>query len=936
MIAKTLAMIASLVATAVGPILSAADKPRGVISENVDLSGVWRFSLDPKDEGLSSQWFSKTLASSEKIPLPGTTDEAGFGEKTTAAETGVLTRVVKYYGPAWYQRTIEIPAAWADKEIAFFLERVIWESHAWVDGRPCDTQESLNTPHLHQLGRLAPGKHLLTLRIDNRPLCPIGAVGHSYTEQTQTVWNGVVGRIELRARPAVRIVQTRIFPKAAAKSVEVEITLDGSVATPLPVTISVRASQRSTGEIVATAETTLDVKPGRQTVRVAAKLDREPERWDEFSPALYSLETIVTANGESDRRQQTFGFRDVTRVGQHIAINGRPIFLRGNLDDVNFPLTGYPAMETEAWKRLFKIYQAYGLNHVRFHTWTPPEAAFDAADEMGIYIQSEVISSQLPVGKNQPGRMERVGGLDSFPDALIHPPGTVEPYVRDEMRRIMDANGNHPSFVLFTIGNELSSFDPTVCGQWIEEIKTYDPRRFYAVSTARHIVPQDDYSVTHLIPGIGMCRDRVEAGNDWDYEALYAKAPVPIIAHEIGQWPTYPVWDEIAKYTGVLLARNLEHLRESARVGGVVEQDKEFRAASGALALRLYKDQIESHLRTPSCSGFELLGMQDYSGQGEALVGWLDSFYESKGTVTPERFRSWCGVTVPLARLPKYVYVAGETLTVRVDVAHYGPKPLDGAKASWSLSDASGKTLERGEFAPATLPISSVTTLGVMTAKLDRCAAPCRARLEVRLNGTQAANDWDVWVFPGESKPAAGSVEICTSLDDALAKLRGGKKVLLDSHQLGTKENAKFAQFKPVFWSAAMFKGQFTLGALVRAEHPALAAFPTEKHFDWQWEELCLGARAFRLDGLPDDCRPIVQPICDFHFNWRLGSIFELRLRDGGTLMVCGYYITNNLAARPAARQLRESLLAYINSSRFLPHTEIDETLLSKLFSPSR
>jgi hypothetical protein len=526
-----------------------------------------------------------------------------------------------------------------------------------------------------------------------------------------------------------------------------------------------------------------------------------------------------------------------------------------------------------------------------------------------------------------------VAGLDSFPDSLIHPPGTFEPYVHDEMRRIMDTYGNHPSFVLFAIGNELTNYDPAVCGQWIQEIKTYDPRRFYAVSTARHIVPQDDYNATHLIPGIGMCRDRIEAGNDWDYEELYAKAPVPIIAHEIGQWPTYPVWDEIAKYTGVLRARNYEHLRESARVSGLVEQDKEFRAASGALALRLYKDQIESHLRTPSCSGFQLLGIQDYSGQGEALVGWLDSFYDSKGTVTPERFRRWCSETVPLARLPKYVFVAGEILTARVDVAHYGARPLDGVKASWSLCDESGKTLERGEFAPATLPISSVTTLGVVTAKLDRCAAPCRARLEVRLGGTPLANDWDVWVFPRESKTAAGDVEICDTLDDALAKLRAGKNVLLDAHKLGTKENAKFAQFKPVFWSAAMFKGQFTLGALVRAEHAALAAFPTENHFDWQWEELCRNARAFRLDGLPAEHQPIVQPICDFHFNWKLGSIFELRLPHGGALLVCGYDITGNLATRPAARQLRESLLAYMNSSRFTPHTLVDETLLAKTFS---
>ena len=130
------------------------------------------------------------------------------------------------------------------------------------------------------------------------------------------------------------------------------------------------------------------------------------------------------------------------------------------------------------------------------------------------------------------------------------------------------------------------------------------------------------------------------------------------------------------------------------------------------LSLRLYKDEIESHLRTPDCTGFDLLSMQDFSGQGEALVGWLDSFYDSKGIVVPERFRRWCCETVPLARLPKYVVVSGETLAARVDVAHYGAKPLIGARASWHLRDVHGNLLDHGKFAPVDLPVSSVTTIG--------------------------------------------------------------------------------------------------------------------------------------------------------------------------------------------------------------------------------
>ncbi len=904
-------------------------------ADTLSLAGRWAFQMDPDDRGLTESWPTRTIVLPDKITLPGTMDQAGFGTKTTNAEVGVLTRVVKYYGPAWYQREITVPAAWQNKDVELFLERVIWQSRVWVDGQPCDEQESLNTPHRHLLGRLTPGRHVLTLRIDNRPLYPIGINGHSYTEQTQTIWNGAVGRIELQAHDAIHIAETRVFPHAADKACAAEITVQSDSAMPQTATLRLQLHPHGSHTVVAQLETNYTVPSGTNILHLNLTLAQAPALWDEFSPNLYTLDVTAKSDVTTDNTVTTFGFRDVSRVGQHIAINGRGIFLRGNLDCVHFPLTGYPAMDVTGWKRIFNIYKAHGLNHVRFHTWTPPDAAFTAADELGIYIQSEVVWVQRPLGKDKPGRMEGMP-FGTVPESLMNPPGTIDKYVHEEIRRVMDVNGNHPSFILFTIGNEMGSYDPEVCGQWIQEIKTYDPRRFYAVSTARRIIPEDDFNVTHAIPNIGWVRDRISPYNDWDYEDSYAKAPVPIIAHEVGQWPAFPTWDEIAKYTGVLRARNYEHFRALAESNGVANLDHEFRAASGATSQRLYKDEIESHLRTADCSGFDLLSMQDFSGQGEALVGWLDSFYDSKGIVTPARFNRWCGETVPLARLPKYIFEAGETLTARIDLAHYGPQPLNHPTASWFLYDDHGKILEQGQLAatdvPLSIPVSSVTTLGNLTASLAHCTAPGRARLEVRLDGTRFANDWDIWVFPATNHIATApeGIEICDSLDTALAQLHAGKKVLLDAHLLGSKDNASFARFKPAYWSAWMFKGQYTLGALVRNAHPALQQFPTENHYDWQWDDLCSHGRGFRLDGLPLDYQPIVQPIGDFHFNWKLGSIFELRV-GSGQLLLCGYDISSHLDHRPAARQLRTSLLAYMQSSAFHPRTEATPELLTKM-----
>jgi len=912
------------------PLLSAS------AAEVVSLSGNWEFALDPEDQGITAGWSAPSMVLPDKIKLPGTTDEAGYGTPTLKADTGVLTRRVKYYGPAWYQRTIHVPEAWQQKEVELFLERVLWESRVWVDGRFCDAQDSLNTPHRHQLGTLAPGSHVLTVRIDNRPLCPLGLNGHSYTEQTQTIWNGAVGRIELLAHDPIAVGSLRVFPDAAAARVQGEIMVCSPASGPQPATATWRVRHKGSRKVVAEEHGQFVVQPGTNTVRQDVIFAQPPAQWDEFSPNLYTLEVTVKSGGSTDHAESVFGFRQVSRIGQQIALNGRPVFMRGNLDCVHFPLTGYPDMGVADWKRILGIYRDYGLNHIRFHTWTPPEAAFTAADELGIYIQCEVVWVQRHLGKDQPGRMETMNS-GSFPESLMTPPGTVDGYVHDEIRRVVDAYGNHPSFVLFTIGNELGSYDPEECGRWIEEIKAHDPRRFYAVSTARRIVPQDDFNATHAIPGIGWCRDRLEPFNDWDYEKLYEQAPVPIIAHEVGQWPTFPVWKEIKKYKGVLRAWNLEHFRELAVSNGVAQLDEEFRSASGAIGQRLYKDEIESHLRTPACAGFQLLSMQDFSGQGEALVGWLDSFYDSKGVVTPKRFRRWCSETVPLARLPKYIFESGDTLSATLEVAHYGAEPLGDATAVWSLRDEHGKLLEQGELPPVSVPVSGVTKLGSITAKLSPRALPCRARLEVRLQGTPFANDWDVWIFPPKDPDAAaqGEVILCDTFDEALTNLQRGHKVLLDAHRLGTKENARYARFKPVYWSAAMFSGQYTLGALVREKHAALRQFPTDNHLDWQWEDLCRNARGFRLEGLPLDYQPIVQPICDFHFNWKLGAIFELKVGEG-KLLVCGYDAFTRLDQRPAARQLRASLLAYMNSPAFAPRTTANPELLARMFPEVR
>jgi hypothetical protein len=904
-------------------------------AETTSLQGRWAFRLDPSQVGEKQAWQKQSLP--DRIKLPGTTDEAGYGEKDDGIEQGCLGRVHKYVGPAWYQREIDVPPGWREKDVELLLERVLWQSKVWVDDRFCGAEDSLGTPHRHRLGRLSPGRHRLTIRVNNAMIHPIGNKGQCYTDDTQTIWNGILGRIELHAHDPLWIQRHRVFPSNDG-TVRVELTLCNGEDKAVSGSVDATVVERLTGTVVGRSQTPLRIAPGSSETQreVTIKLDRAPKLWNEFSPALYELKLRLRGTAGktelNDAATATFGFRTIGRLGPHLTINGWPTFIRGNLDRAGSPLCGHPSCDVDAWRQVFRVYKEYGLNQVRFHSWCPPEAAFAAADELGIYIQAEVlwIDYWMAMEPNPHKHHDTPG----YPKGVGKNDRTIDGYVRGEMRRMLDAYGNHPSFVFFVIGNELGSSDFDVMGRWIKEEKERDPRRLYAASTARAITPWDDFSDTHLIPGAGTIVNRLGVPHtDWDYQDSYRRAPVPIIAHEMGQMPVYPCWDEIAKYTGVLRAYNFERFRQQGRRNGIEAQSRELEQASGASNRIIYKGEMEAQLRSAGSSGVNWLSMQDYSGQGEALIGWLDAFYASKGFVTPAQFRRYSSPTVPLARFKSYVWQSGEKFQATAQVAHWGSHPLNSARAAWRLCRAGGQLIAQGQFAAAQLPVGSLTTLGQVTADLTPIRQAERVNLEVAIAGTDFANDWDLWVFPEGPATAPANVAVCDRLDAALRDLSRGRRVVLLAHRLGATANARYAAWMPVFWSAAWGGGEHgaVLGALVQDRHPALAGFPTDGHLDWQWFDVCAGGRGFVLDELPAGYRPIVQPVSDFHFSHKLGSIFEFRTAQGGKLLVCAYNLADNLSQRPAARQLRQSLLDYATGPAFAPRQEITAEQLTKL-----
>jgi hypothetical protein len=943
-----LAWLAAVGAThAQGP-----DSP-AVPPERLNLAGEWRFAIDSLDRGEKQRWFAQELA--DNITLPGsmTTNGKGSNISLKTPWTGQIVdssyffkpeyaayrqpgnikvpfwlQPVKYYkGAAWYQKTIDIPAAWAGRPIELYLERAHWETTVWLDNQPLGTQNSLGTAHLVVLGRAAtPGRHRLTVRVDNRVKdFNVGQNSHSISDHTQTNWNGLVGQLYLAARPAVYVADAQLFPDIQRKQVVVRLRLRNTTGKAVAATLGLQATLLAPGAQALPA-LTQKVRLGADTtaLELMYPMGPQPQLWSEFTPNVYQLAIKLAAGkGQPETQQVAFGMREFGAKGTQFTINGNPTFLRGTLECATFPKTGYPPTDVAAWQRIFAACKAYGLNHIRFHSWCPPEAAFTAADQAGLYLQIECSSwanQGTTVGSGLP----------------------LDAYLYAESRRMVRAYGNHPSFCMMTYGNEPDGKQHVAyLTKFVNYWKAADARRLYTSASGWPVIAESNYNVTPdpriqaWGQGLKSIINAQAPRTDYDWRATIAQWQHPTVSHEIGQWCVYPDFKEIAKYDGVLQAKNFEIFRDRLAASHLSALADSFLLASGKLQVLCYKADIEAALRTPGFGGFQLLGLYDFPGQGTALVGVLSPFWEDKGYVTGPEYRRFCGPTVPLARFPKMVYLNSETLTVPVEIAHFGPAPLPKVAPTWVIEDAQGAPLFRGTLPAHDIALGNGQALGEVRQALGSVAQPRQLRLRVAVG--EFENSWDFFVYPSTLPAASKQILVTQRLDkQALDKLKSGGSVLLTAPKGAIRPAAGgniAIGFSSIFWNTAWTGGQAptTLGLLCNPKHPALRDFPTTYYSNWQWSDAVRHASAIRLDSVAPGLQPIVRVIDDWVTAQSLGLVFECRVGKG-KLLFSAIDLLSDAATRPEARQLRASLEQYMASPRFQPATPVAPQRIAGLF----
>ena len=907
------------------------------------LQGEWRFALDRNDRGLTEQWYTRSLT--DTIHLPGSLQEQGYGDEV-GIETPWTGQIVDkswydsplyekfrqpgnikvpfwlnpdrhYVGVAWYQKEIDIPASWTGNPVQLELERTHWETTLFLDGVEMGKHESLSTPYRYTFKELTPGKHTLTLRVDNRVNIEVGVNAHSVSDHTQSNWNGVIGTISLTAKPSLYIDDIQIYPNIADKTIKVAVSLDGTTTTN-DATLLLQVEKKDGGVIGKPHKVTVDPETG-MTQEITLSMGEDALLWSEHSPNLYTLRAVVESNGKQEEQYRTFGLREFKANGTRFEVNGHPVFLRGTLECCIFPLTGYPATDRAYWTKIYNQCKAYGLNHVRFHSWCPPEAAFAVADSMGFYLQVECAGW-----------------------ATVGDGGYSDQWFREESDRILKEYGNHPSFCLMAYGNEPGGANQVkYLSELIDHWKSKDLRRAYTSAGGWPYVENADYwnAPDPRIQGWGEgLRSIINAQpprTDYDF-AHIIRENMPTVSHEIGQWCVYPNLKEIDKYTGVLKAKNFEIFRETLKDHHMADLADAFLYASGRLQTLCYKADIEAALRTPGFAGFQLLDLHDFPGQGTALVGVLDPFWEDKGYVTGEEYSTFCNNTVPLIRFPKMVWLNNETLNVPVEIAHFGEKPLQAAHINWQISDRAGTKLAQGSFTKD-LPVTNCIPAGEIEYALSGIGEPSQLIVSVEVKETNSKNQWNIWVYPAKQEAVEQLPYITSTLDNqTMARLDKGENVLLllaPGSILSEKGGDIRVGFSSIFWNTAWTNKQppHTLGILCDPAHPALAAFPTEGYSDYQWWDLVSNCNAMVLDDFPADYRPVVQLVDDWFTNRKLGILLEGKIGNG-KLMVCSADLQKDLDKRPAARQLRQSILQYMASDRFNPSTSLDPALVKALY----
>lgn len=887
--------------------------------------------------------------------LPGTLDENRIGHKDVldrpwhpnsdqANETGAdiirtrFTRRCKYEGPAVFSRTIDLMPP--DNERLFLIaERSRCLSLA-VDGKkvPVFGDDTLAAPHIFEVtGLIHPGCRISLTSDNSYPGLPREAILNSSaaTDETQTNWNGILGNFCIQSQPDTFISWLRVTPESDLK----HVTIDAEISSGKGFSGTLALES----EVLAgTFQLQISLPAGfsRKTISGLA-VSPDAKLWDEYEGNLYEMKAVL-ASGKAEvcTKQATFGLRRIGVSAQHrLALNGRTFFVRSEANCAVFPETGYEPMDRSSWLSVMKTYKSYGVNLVRFHSHIPPEAALTAADQLGMMVEPEL--------------------NDWDPDHALEDE-VSKAYYKRELISVLRFFANHPSFVMLTLGNELGS-DETGFANMRELVlaaREFDSSRLYANASngkRERETPAafNDFHTAMAYKGEhlrGTGSGRPLGGyinNDYpdtrhNFSSIIRKmrkeSDQPVFGFEVGQYEVLPNFRETKEFHGVTRPDNLLAVRDGADAAGLLDKWDAYCAATGEIAKLSYREEIEAVLRTPEMSGLSLLGLQDFPGQGTALVGMMNSHMQPKPYpfAEPEDFRSFFTDFTPLALMDRRTFTTADTLTLDILIANYSRRSHSGTpEISLTLHEGTGskavpskstQTFLSGKTVMA--ESGSLTGAGHFEIALGSFSAPARYDLQIRFGEKCAA--WPIWIYKDEKPAVPDNVHVFTTFTREAKEIlaRGGCVYLSPASSKEALPGSVRGQFTTDFWSVMTFPEQEgCMGQLIDTSSALFGCFPTESYTNWQWWPMA-GRQAVTV---PSSIHPIVTEMDSFPKLRHMAQIFAGRCLNGRLLF--SSLGLQDLQMYPEARALQSAIYAYLISDQFDESDQIEPEIIEKLFS---
>lgn len=891
--------------------------------DRVDLNGTWDFRTDPQDDVDARAWSSGAIAPARTIVVPGAWQAQGVGEPRGALRHD-------YSGVAWYRRTIAVPDAWRGKVVTLRIGGAHRYTTLFVNGTRIGEHRGFSAPFSFDVTEAvrAGGDNVIALRIENpgaapvegpreqKPVHPTGMLNYLGN------WGGIYGNVELSATEPTSVERVYIRPDVEKRTVRLQITVGN------------RAAQAFTGDVRVSiapryqASTQVQVAPGgRADVDLTVAIP-DAHLWSPADPHLYTAAiSLATGGRERDRIEERFGMRQLQTRGNVLLLNGKPLYLRGYGDDNIEVLTGFPPASREVYVERLRLARSFGFNAVRFHSMTPAEEFFNAADEVGIFVMAE-----LPAAYTQ--------------YVLPH-----RELLRQELQDVVMAYRNRPSLLSIAFGNEFNL-------SWLETgaererfLATVD--ELYRLAKSLHpdglVLSNDGYVMrpTDLVSHYG--------GGLPD---------LPVVKHEFGEYYcSLPDISLIDRFTGVYLPEWLQNKKKWVAEHGLDGEYAQYVHNSQRLQQLGRKYQIERVRQRPDVTGYHYWLIVDFpggTGEGDSWEeGWFDYFWRPKG-ITPEDGQAINSAVLPLigAGVGDRAVWNDTPRQVEIIVSNYGDDDLRDAPLSWKVVDE-GRTIA-GDVMRVSVPMGAVKPVGQIT--MSEVSGTTPRRLQLVIDVASHSNSWSFWSFPRGGRldrsdvpvystvkwagikrlypfvrteaPAVGveGLLITSALDDrARQYLESGGRVWLMAERGQTAARAEVAFF-PAAGGA--------LGTVVR-DHPALDGFPHDGFGDLQFYNLMNGAVPLPLDRWAPDFRPIIGGIrttAGFLSKSkdlsRVGYVFEARVGKGQLLVTSLRFREHLDEAYPEVIQLFDRLLRYASGPAFTPAAEAGPDQVEALMPP--